>query len=982
MRKIILIILILLSSIQILNAQAYSGTYSIGANGYFTTVVEAIDSLKAKGINGSIILNIQPGTYNGAVIITNISGSSSSNTITLQSANGDSTSVIITTTPIGSSLVVSLSIYNINYISIKNLTISHNNSQANGSIALSGMYNCNYISYKNCIFEDGSSSSFAQGSLFINDCNNITINNCKFEGWYDYGIKLDYYSNYNTNITIKNNIFNGHQNSNNNVEDIRAYIKSNVIIQGNTLRNRCWLSSSYINARINNNIFNGTFRMGVFQMGTNDSVVVCNNFISNKINSTSNTVKLKANKLNFYNNTISDSSAFNTAVFSIESSSNCKIKNNIFHDRGYGYLFYYDSGNSNIVSDHNDYYTPGYYGKTYNGGNPVSTLAAWKTLSGMEANSISVNPQFYSVDDLHIGNVALDNSGIPLSAVTDDIDGDIRPATPDMGADEANFYNIDAAAIGIRYDTIYSNTTCGDIIDSVYITIKNRGLQTIDFSQNNMQLQLNISGAATASYTATINSDSLLKDSTAEFLITPICNTNTTGQYSLSVSAIITADSNSSNNQLTENLTNYKINSFPYHQDFEGFDKYTSTTVSSLKEGWSCSTMFSTYNYKQNYTFVCRKGGYALGPSSDHTLMNNNGHWISAFYYSTSQAGSTFMYSPCIDFTGIQNPVFSFYYHMFGSSLSNDTLYVDVYNGSSWDTALFTIGGQQQAASGAPWLQANINLSAYSNSVIRIRFRTKIIPAANTIAIDDISIDAMPIVDLGPDTAICFGDQATMGRNYISGYTYEWRKLGQPTVLATTSLYTTGIAASYVYKATNTTGISNTDTISLSIMPLPTPSLGDDTIICEQQTISLSTINTYLSYYWQDSTTNSTLTVDSVMGSGQYWIMVEDNNHCYGFDTVSVGFKYCPGINQAAQLSGISIYPNPAKGYLYIESEEIINNATIKIYDIQSRELLSHQLSLFKNNRQRIDIGILSKGVYFVELRSEQAVMVTKLIVN
>ena len=69
------------------------------------------------------------------------------------------------------------------------------------------------------------------------------------------------------------------------------------------------------------------------------------------------------------------------------------------------------------------------------------TLANWKTATGKDQYSISVNPVFVSPTDLHLqsvlGNAALDNSGANLfSVVPKDIDGQDRSTTPDMGADE------------------------------------------------------------------------------------------------------------------------------------------------------------------------------------------------------------------------------------------------------------------------------------------------------------------------------------------------------------------------------------------------------------------------------------------------------------------------------------------------------------------------------------------------------------------
>lgn len=71
-----------------------------------------------------------------------------------------------------------------------------------------------------------------------------------------------------------------------------------------------------------------------------------------------------------------------------------------------------------------------------------ATLASWTAAitgnPGTDANSVSLNPSYTSLTDLHIqtGNSNMNAKGTPL-AITTDIDGDTRDAsTPDLGADE------------------------------------------------------------------------------------------------------------------------------------------------------------------------------------------------------------------------------------------------------------------------------------------------------------------------------------------------------------------------------------------------------------------------------------------------------------------------------------------------------------------------------------------------------------------
>ena len=71
-----------------------------------------------------------------------------------------------------------------------------------------------------------------------------------------------------------------------------------------------------------------------------------------------------------------------------------------------------------------------------------ATLAAWQGVSGGDTNSLAVAPGFVSNTDLHLnvsgGPSPVENEGVSLAAVVNDIDGDTRGAAPEMGADEVD----------------------------------------------------------------------------------------------------------------------------------------------------------------------------------------------------------------------------------------------------------------------------------------------------------------------------------------------------------------------------------------------------------------------------------------------------------------------------------------------------------------------------------------------------------------
>ncbi len=124
-------------------------------------------------------------------------------------------------------------------------------------------------------------------------------------------------------------------------------------------------------------------------------------------------------------------------------------------------------GQAGSVSDHNVIYIDqAQNGYPVRGASALySTLAAWTTASGYDANSYSADPLYVSAADLHIpagsGSQALNHGSYfsgAISWINDDIDGEIRNvSTPDIGADEAydTGLEVPVVQISLLYGTIY-----------------------------------------------------------------------------------------------------------------------------------------------------------------------------------------------------------------------------------------------------------------------------------------------------------------------------------------------------------------------------------------------------------------------------------------------------------------------------------------------------------------------------------------------
>lgn len=164
---------------------------------------------------------------------------------------------------------------------------------------------------------------------------------------------------------------------------------------------------------------------------------------------------------------------------------------------------------------------------------------------------------------------------------------------------------------------------------------------------------------------------------------------------------------------------------------------------------------------------------------------------------------------------------------------------------------------------------------------------------ANCILSDTINVNftPLPVVDLGADTVLCQGNNLVLDVTAPNA-TYAWQ---DNSVLP---VYTISQAGIYWVDIT-VNNCSSRDSILVSYNPLSQIDIGNDTTLCQGESIVLDATVPVGSYQWQDNSTGATFNVTQ---AGLYWVQVSNGN-CNVTDTIVVNYTSIPVVDLGPDTS-------------------------------------------------------------------------------
>ncbi len=298
------------------------------------------------------------------------------------------------------------------------------------------------------------------------------------------------------------------------------------------------------------------------------------------VNNTNAGVFIYHNSINLYDNGAQKSSSRTTIITACVAAQTfvaggVTVKNNILKNTFPGSLattkclaFYAQNATLNpFTSDYNDIYVNGGANVTSSVGSiktfDYGTLAAWQANS-VDANSLTVDPLFFTPIDLHTFSFDLNDAGTNVS-VTTDIDSKTRNvSTPDIGASEYTpvIYNLALQQVsGVL-------SGCNLATSTPKIQIKNIGRKPVIVGDT-IIFWYSVNGAPKIHDTLYVSTP-IDTGTTSNFTFTKPYTYSGSGNYNFSLGFYYSKDQFTPNDTTVVSAFSYScINSNPYINDFE-----------------------------------------------------------------------------------------------------------------------------------------------------------------------------------------------------------------------------------------------------------------------------------------------------------------------------------------------------------------------------------------------------------------------------
>jgi hypothetical protein len=247
------------------------------------------------------------------------------------------------------------------------------------------------------------------------------------------------------------------------------------------------------------------------------------------------------------------------------------------------------------------------------------------------------------------------------------------------------------------------------------------------------------------------------------------------------------------------------------------------------------------------------------------------------------------------------------------------------------------------------------------------------------------SIHALPTLNAGADVRICNGQNTTLRASGANIYSWD-NGAGDSSVAIVAPNKTT----TYEVIGIDANGCSNFDSVTVFVDTIATPVI-EFTQLSNMHVGLLSDYVDGNQWYQVDRFSSN---VTKLVGENGQTIDIEKwSNFAYDYYTIVTNAQGCVsgssnrifgvwmGINNLKTQS-LSIFPNPNEGNFQIDCKNKMGeNARIQVYNNLGQLVFQKQIKI-ESEFLPIDLSLLSKGIYAIELLTEKSISSGKVMIK
>lgn len=358
------------------------------------------------------------------------------------------------------------------------------------------------------------------------------------------------------------------------------------------------------------------------------------------------------------------------------------------------------------------------------------------------------------------------------------------------------------------------------------------------------------------------------------------------------------------------------------------------------------------------------------GPSGNYTYM-----WSDASTNPTLSVNATGTYYVTVTDTAT-------------TCFSGDTIMVTINS-----TPVVSIGGDSTQCGGSIMITApagpfdylwndnttNGSLTATATGVYSVIVTDSVTGCAAADSVT-LTINAVPLVDLGTDTTFC-GGSTTLDAGVTTNGAYLWNNNStNQTLLVTAS------GQYYVQVTDSLTGCGASDSVNLAISPPINVTFNiTQTTICTTDaplTLSGSPAGGVFTGPGVSGTTFNPATA----GVGTHSITYDytDANGCQGTASDVITVSACVGVDEPFVMAGMSVFPNPNNGAFTLTIKDAdYTELTIEIASVDGKIIYSDKASNVQGNYVKpLDLSTHANGIYFLRLTANGQTFMQKIVKN